>query len=99
MPLSKTDLLAEKPPAGISDPAQALWWLAKGNFKIGPEWENAHNICQSHEGLKPYDWVHGFAHWIEGDEWNSNYWYRHAGEYRHGKTFLQEWQYLITQIS
>ncbi len=82
----QTDILEmmdlDMPPSGASEPVAALWWLAKGGWKTGPEWERAHNICQRAEGEKAYDWVHALAHRIEGDQPNSDYWYRRAGEAR-----------------
>ncbi len=37
---------AAEPPAGLSPPLQALWWLRKGGLRPGAEWERAHAICQ-----------------------------------------------------
>ena len=39
-----------EPPATLSPPLQALWWLKKGGLATGPEWERAHAICQTAEG-------------------------------------------------
>jgi hypothetical protein len=74
------DLDADAPPAGLSPPRQALWWLAKGRFRTGPEWERAHAICQTAEGTPAYDRVHALVHWIEGDHGNAAYWRRRAGD-------------------
>ena len=30
---------APEPPATLSPPLQALWWLGKGGLRPGPEWE------------------------------------------------------------
>ncbi len=54
------------PTIHLSPPQQALWWLKKGGFKLGPEWDKAHAICQTAEGTFEYDLVHALAHWIEG---------------------------------
>lgn len=91
-------LSSNTPSADLSDIAQALWWLKKGDFKLGDAWETAHEICQASEGSKPYDWVHALAHWIEGDDWNADYWYRRVGENRHGATIAEEWDYLVDQL-
>jgi hypothetical protein len=29
--------------------------LAAKGFKMGPEWEAVHEICQNHEGEQPFD--------------------------------------------
>jgi len=79
------------PPEGLIRPLQALWWLRKGGFQLGPEWEAAHNICQEREGDPDYDIVHALAHWIEGDRANSEYWYRRAGSSR-ARDFETEWR-------
>jgi hypothetical protein len=59
-----------------SPPQKALALLQQGGFKMGPEWEKAHAICQTAEGTFDYDLVHALAHWIEGDMGNRDYWYR-----------------------
>lgn len=87
------------PPSDLSQPLQAMWWLKKGNFKLGTEWEQAHRICQIAEGTKEYDWVHALAHWIEGDEWNSDYWYRRVGEARSSDDAAVEWEHIVAAFS
>jgi len=67
------------PPADLSPAAQALWWIAKGNYGMGPGWEAAHGICQAREGEPLFDRLHGLAHLIEGDTGNAAYWYRRVG--------------------
>ena len=54
----------------LSPPQQALQFLKQGAFKLGPEWDKAHAICQTAEGTFEYDLVHALAHWIEGDMGN-----------------------------
>ena len=51
----RESLEAAAPPADVSAPLQALWWLKKGGFAVGKEWERAHEICQGHEGTREYD--------------------------------------------
>ncbi|MBP7001166.1 hypothetical protein [Amaricoccus sp.] len=98
----KTDLeaslAADTPPAGMTPALEALWWLRKGGFRTGPEWEKAHEICQSREGDHAHDLVHALAHWIEGDRGNSDYWYRRAGERRFSDDAAQEWTRLVEKI-
>lgn len=43
------------------------------------EWDAAHNIAQDYSDSTA-NWIHAVLHKIEGDVWNSNYWYaRTAG--------------------
>ncbi len=84
------DTISE-PPEALSPPAKALWWLKKGGFALGSEWEQAHAICQTAEGTQAYDLVHALAHWIEGDTGNRDYWYSRVGGGR-AATIEQEWE-------
>ena len=70
------------PPKDMSKPLQAMWWIKKGSFKVGPEWDEAHAIVQTMEGTFEFDWVHALLHWIEADMGNADYWYRRAGKRR-----------------
>ena len=64
--------------------------LAAAGFTMGAEWQAVHEICQAHEGEKPFDLGHALCHRIEGDDWNADYWYRRAGKGRVG-TVAEEW--------
>jgi hypothetical protein len=88
------DLTADAPPEELLASQQALWWLQKGDFKVGPEWERAHAIAQGHEGERGHDLVHALVHWIEGDHGNSDYWYRRAGATRSSEKADEEWAVL-----
>ena len=55
------------PPKDMTKPLQALWWVKKGGLRMGPEWEQAHAIVQTQEGVFEFDWVHALLHWIEAD--------------------------------
>jgi hypothetical protein len=85
------DFTSPQPPAGLSAPQQALWWLKKGKLKFGPEWQAAHLICQRQEGTREYDLVHALAHWIEGDVGNRDYWYRRIAGWKRAETMEDEW--------
>lgn len=74
------DVSTDQPPNELSAPLQALWWLKKGGLKVGPEWHEAHEICQSAEGEPAHDWVHALCHLIERDHGNAGYWFRRAGQ-------------------
>ncbi len=93
------DTQASQPPAELSPPLQALWWLKKGAYKMGPEWEKAHGICQQQEGTRAYDMVHALAHWIEGDASNRDYWYRRVGGgWSRAATIEAEWQKIAGEL-
>lgn len=74
------DLSSASPPDEFSPPWKALWWLKKGGLSLGPEWEKAHDICQSAEGDRAHDWIHALCHLIEGDNGNAAYWFKRAGK-------------------
>lgn len=82
----------DAPEAALAPPLQALWWLWKGGMKPGPEWDEAHAICQSDEGAYAYDLVHALAHWIEGDEANAAYWYMRVGRATRASGIAAEWE-------
>ena len=52
---------SSEPPAGLTPPQAALWWLKKGKFRLGREWDKAHVICQRDEGELEHDMVHALA--------------------------------------
>jgi hypothetical protein len=92
--MTDTDRLSrsgDAPDPSLPPPLQALWWLKKGEFALGREWNTAHSICQTAEGTPAYDLVHALAHWIEGDESNASYWYRRVGPGR-AATITAEWE-------
>jgi hypothetical protein len=44
------------------------------------DWEQSHNIAQDYSDSTA-NWIHAVLHKIEGDVWNSKYWYaRTAGK-------------------
>ena len=87
-----------EPPADLEPALKALWWLKKGNLKLGSEWEHGHNICQSGKG-KSIDWVHALAHWIEGDMGNASYWYARVDEAKTGQNVSEEWDHIVRSLS
>lgn len=92
------DLDGDAPPPELSQPEAALWWLAKGEFTVGPGWARAHEIAQASEGVPAYDRVHALLHWVEGDESNSAYWYRRAGVGRVGADPRAEWEAQVADL-
>ena len=73
--------------------------LKAGNFKMGEQWEEAHEICQAHEGRPLFDWTHALVHRIEGDDRNAGYWYKRAGKERHSGSIEEEWQTIQTAMA
>lgn len=88
----------EGPDASLDVPRAALWWLRQGGLRMGPEWEEAHRLCQTDEGNPAHDLVHALAHWIEGDEGNARYWYARTGGGR-ASTIAEEWQRIAAKLS
>lgn len=39
------------------------------------EWDASHQIAQDYADVTA-NWIHAVLHKIEGDEWNSKYWYQ-----------------------
>ena len=44
---------------------------------LGGDWEQSHKIAQAYSDPIA-NWLHAVLHKIEGDEWNSKYWYAKA---------------------
>lgn len=68
---------------------QALFHDAQG------DWNAAHNIAQSSEGILLYDRLHAYLHRKEGDTWNANYWYRRAKTTMPNLSLQEEWESLV----
>lgn len=77
---------AAAPPAKLSPALQALWWLAKD------DWKRAHEVVQGHEGEADCDWVHAHLHRQEGDLANAGYWYRRARRPVATVPLREEWE-------
>jgi hypothetical protein len=43
---------------------------------LSGDWHGAHHIVQQDEGDPIACWIHAVLHKMEGDAWNSRYWYR-----------------------
>ncbi|GAB4035394.1 hypothetical protein [Spirosoma jeollabukense] len=84
-------LTQSQPPSDVHPVAQGLWYDAKG------DWEQAHNIAQSHEGEQSYDRLHAYLHRKEGDRFNANYWYRRAKATFFDGSLEEEWRELVQQ--
>lgn len=80
-------------------PLQALWWLKKGDLKVGSDWQRAHDICQQKEGDGLHDWVHALVHWIEDDSWNAGHWYKSAAREGLAGSIEAEWEAISRKMS
>ena len=49
------------------------------DLAIAGDWDGAHVIAQRDEQDQMHRWLHACLHKIEGDEFNSRYWYRGSG--------------------
>ena len=47
------------------------------DFAINDSWDASHKIVQDLHSIEAY-WIHAVLHKIEGDEFNSRYWYERA---------------------
>lgn len=45
---------------------------------LAGDWDGAHAIAQDYSDVNA-NWIHAVLHKIEGDVWNSNYWYARSG--------------------
>ena len=52
------------------------------DLALSGEWKAAHKIVQQYEDASAC-WIHAVLHKIEGDQDNSQYWYRRAGKLEH----------------
>ena len=52
------------------------------DLALSGEWNAAHKIVQQYEDGTA-SWIHAVLHKIEGDQDNSQYWYRRAGKLEH----------------
>lgn len=51
------------------------------DLALAGDWNGAHGIVQADEDGQIACWIHAVLHKIEGDEANSRYWYRRAGQF------------------
>lgn len=77
----------------------ALDLLKQGGLKMGPEWEEAHRLCQAAEGDRDHDLVHALCHWIEGDLSNRDWWYGQLRPWVRAGSIAAEWQALDAALA
>ncbi len=65
---------------------------------LAGEWDQSHRIVQEHDDQTAC-WIHAVLHKIEGDAWNSRYWYRRTQaeyeDYDHATEELQHIRRLL----
>ncbi len=68
------------------------------NLALNDDWHAAHHIAQ--ESSHPLaHWIHAVLHKIEGDEWNSRYWYRRTDrQYEDYTDSRSELQAILQQL-
>ncbi|MDP2248738.1 MAG: hypothetical protein Q8J65_11440 [Nitrosomonadales bacterium] len=67
-------------------------------FALNGEWHNAHLIAQDSNHRLAH-WIHAVLHKIEGDEWNSRYWYKRTDKrYEDFSDSSSELQAILQQI-
>ena len=62
------------------------------------DWNGAHEIAQSQEGVWAYDRLHAFLHRLEGDTANAAYWYRRCGLSISNVSANEEIQFLLQWV-
>lgn len=87
----EASLAADAPPAGLGQALGALWWAAKGDWRMGAEWTRAHELAQAEE-TRAGAWVHAHLHRIEGDLDNAGYWYRQTRRPACSDELRDEWR-------
>ncbi|ACI92923.1 conserved hypothetical protein [Afipia carboxidovorans OM5] len=87
----KASLAEATPPANLSQPLMALWWVAKG------DWEQAHALAQK-TPTADGAWVHAHIHRAEGDLDNAGYWYGRAGKPASSEALETEWDQIASVL-
>lgn len=87
----KASLTEAAPPANLSQPLTALWWVAKG------DWEQAHALAQK-TPTADGAWVHAHIHRVEGDLDNAGYWYGRAGKPASSEALESEWDQIASVL-
>jgi hypothetical protein len=56
--------------------------LSAVKLALDGDWDASHQIAQDYSDSNA-NWIHAVLHKIEGDVWNSNYWYARTGGRRY----------------
>jgi hypothetical protein len=81
-----------RPPVGLSEPLQALWWDKSG------DWQRAHEAVAADEDSREAAWVHAYLHRREGDLGNASYWYRRANRPAATASLEAEWDEIAAAL-
>lgn len=90
--MNSEDLKHLKGPTSLDNILIKAMWMAAHD-----DWDGAHNIAQdvdTPDGSR----IHGYLHWVEGDLWNADYWYRQAGMSRPNTSLDEEWHNITNQL-
>lgn len=87
--------MASHPPLSVSEAADLHTILTRIQAH---DWEGAHDIAQTQEGVWAYDRLHAYLHRLEGDVGNAAYWYRRCGLSLTSASEKEEWQFLAQWV-
>lgn len=88
--------MSSHPPLSVLEAADLFTMLSLIHAQ---DWNAAHEIAQSQEGVWAYDRLHAYLHLLEGDQWNAGYWYRRCGITPSQVSDKEEWQYLSRWVA
>jgi hypothetical protein len=73
--------------------------IAAAQYALEQEWDAAHRIVQELHHPQAH-WLHAVLHKIEGDAWNSRYWYArsHGKQYEDFSDAQQELKFLLRTL-
>ncbi len=84
-------LVDDFPPEELSIQLKALWYDAKG------DWKMAHGLIDHLEDRISAH-IHAYMHRVEGDLWNARYWYNRAKEPEFAGSLQEEWTSLVEKF-
>jgi hypothetical protein len=87
----RTSLDEPVPPADLGTALEALWFQGRG------DWDRAHELAQAEDG-RDGAWVHAHLHRVEGDQANTDYWYRRAGRPQARGDLQVEWVEIVSAL-
>jgi len=74
--------------------------IAAAETALAGDWHKAHEIVQQDEHDPMACWIHAVLHKIEGDSWNSRYWYaRTDHRYEEWRDTPSELRFILKQAS
>lgn len=64
---------------------------------LNGDWDVSHEIAQVHADPIS-NWIHAVLHKIEGDEWNSKYWYSRTSDSKIKAKYYEEFSDAVTEL-